>query len=904
VTLQAGTRLGPFEILLPLGSGGMGEVYRARDSRLGREVALKVLPARFLSDREGLLRFAQEARSASALNHPNIVTIFEIGHADSSPFFAMELIEGIRLRDLVDAGPLAVRRALDLSIQIADGLAKAHEAGIAHRDLKPENIMVTRDGFVKILDFGLAKLYSALPAAGEPLTQTGVIMGTPEYMSPEQAAGRAVDFRSDQFSLGLILYEMLTRRRVFLRPTAVQTLSAVIQEDPEPLETANPRVPPPLRWAVERCLAKDPEDRYGSTRDLARDLRQMRDNLAQLGGDSRMTRTGLVEGTASAAGSGQARTTRTPRTAGEAPAARPQARRRSLRVLEFVLLLLVGVALFGGGAFAGHWFRGRQTEPPAPTWKGDLLLGTMSRVMAPRVSPDGQALAFAALLGPASHVGVMKIASGDWTVITRRSGPGTIGKVCWSRDGNKIYFDRVSDVPHGIFSVPPLGGEERLVLEEAEGPEALPDGSLLVVKRDTTRNFQLHRFWPDSGKVLRLGPAVVAESFTWSARAFPDGQRALFWGKLANGKEKIRRAYLLDLGTGRATPFASQLPLVPPLSVGGDGRSVLAFLSFGDLQQAISVTAEGDQSVRLFPVTGRPWNLDAGKDGSIYVSTMDSPAEVLRFPSSGGTPERVATTAGGLLTSPIALPDGALLLPSQVLGRRRLFVAGKEGQLRSFLDLSEQATPPVAMLGDNQVAFLSGGVGSHPVITIASISDGRILRRLESTAGATPQALAASPDGRTLFYTDTGSLFALDLSGGALRKLRAGNGVAVDPRPPGTLIVQVNEPAGVRLYRTSLDGGTEIPLLFSGTLRQVQEPITNGAVGPDGRIAIGATSGDSSLRSVALLEPGSGTLERVPVTFDGNLHYPVWTKDGQLLAMGVSIRSSLWRFQPQTTPSD
>jgi hypothetical protein len=149
-------------------------------------------------------------------------------------------------------------------------------------------------------------------------------------------------------------------------------------------------------------------------------------------------------------------------------------------------------------------------------------------------------------------------------VLTRRSGPGTIGKVCWSRDGNKIYFDRVSDVPHGIFSVPPLGGEERLVLEEAEGPEALPDGSLLVVKRDAARNFQLNRFWPDSGKVLPLGPAVVAEGFTWSARAFPDGNKALFWGKLVNGKEKIRRAYLLDLGTGRATPFASQLPLVPP----------------------------------------------------------------------------------------------------------------------------------------------------------------------------------------------------------------------------------------------------------------------------------------------------------------------------------------------------
>jgi len=882
----------------------MGEVYRARDSRLGREVALKVLPARFLSDREGLLRFAQEARSASALNHPNIITIFEIGQADSSPFFAMELIEGIRFRNLIDAGPLPVRRALDLGIQIADGLAKAHEAGIAHRDLKPENIMVTRDGFVKILDFGLAKLYSALPAPGaEPLTQTGVIMGTPEYMSPEQAAGLAVDFRSDQFSLGLILYEMLTKRRVFLRPTAVQTLSAVIAEDPEPLETANPRIPAPLRWSVERCLAKDPEERYGSTRDLARDLRQIRDNLAQLGSDPRMTRTGLASASSTAIAPAEARTTRTPRPA-EPPAVQPLRRRGSSRLLEFLLFLIAGVGLFAGGAWTGHWFRGRQTDPPAPSWKGDLLLGAMSRVMAPRVSPDGQALAFVTLVGPAPHVGVMKVASGDWTVLTRRTGPGTIAKVCWSRDGNKIYFDRVSDVPHGIFSVPPLGGEERLILEDAEGPEALPDGSLLVVKRDRARNFQLYRFLPESGKVLPLGPPVIAEGFTWSVRAFQDGRRALFWGKLANSKEKIRRAYLLDLGSGRVTAFASQLPLAPPFSVGSDGRSVLAFLSFGDLQQAISVSVDGDQSVRLFPVTGRPWSLDAGNDGSIYVGTMDNPAEVLRFSPIGGMPEHVATTAGSLLTSPVPLPDGGLLLPSQVLGRRRLLVAGREGQLRNFLDLSEQATPPVAMIGDSQVAFLSGGTGSHPVITVASISDGRILRRLESASDAAPQTLAASPDGRSLFYTDTGTLFTVDLAGGPPRRLRAGNGVAVDPRSPITLIVQVNEPTGVRLYRTPLDGRTETPLLYSGTLRQVPDPITNGAVGPDGRIAIGTISTESSLRSVALLDPVSGALEQVPVVFDGNLHYPVWSRDGQLLAMGVSIRSSLWRFQPQTASSD
>ncbi|HSS45212.1 MAG TPA: serine/threonine-protein kinase, partial [Thermoanaerobaculia bacterium] len=253
--LDPGTRLGHFEIILRLGAGGMGEVYRARDTRLGRDVALKVLPQELVTEPEGLIRFAQEARAASALNHPNIITIFEIGQADSSPFLAMELVDGGTLRDLVEVGALPVKKSLELVTQIAEGLAKAHQAGIVHRDLKPENIMVTKDGFVKILDFGLAKLQAPLPGAGtataelmrQSMTRAGLVIGTPDYMSPEQASGRPLDFRSDQFAIGLILYEMLTRQRAFHRLTPVQTLSAIIQDEPESLEKLNPKVPAPLR---------------------------------------------------------------------------------------------------------------------------------------------------------------------------------------------------------------------------------------------------------------------------------------------------------------------------------------------------------------------------------------------------------------------------------------------------------------------------------------------------------------------------------------------------------------------------------------------------------------------------------------------------------------------------------
>jgi serine/threonine protein kinase len=212
--LTAGTRLGFYEIVAPLGAGGMGEVYRARDGRLGREVAIKVLPDSLASDRDRLARFEQEARSASALNHPGIITIYEVGKTDSISWIAMELVAGSTLRELTAGGPLPPKRVLALAAQIADALAKAHASGIVHRDLKPENVMVSKDGFVKVLDFGLAKLVETRNAVTSAetvdATRPGVVLGTAGYMSPEQASGRPLDFRSDQFSFGSVLYEMLT----------------------------------------------------------------------------------------------------------------------------------------------------------------------------------------------------------------------------------------------------------------------------------------------------------------------------------------------------------------------------------------------------------------------------------------------------------------------------------------------------------------------------------------------------------------------------------------------------------------------------------------------------------------------------------------------------------------------
>jgi len=275
VSLNAGSRLGPYEIQAALGAGGMGEVYRARDPRLGRDVAIKVLPAAFSTDPDRLRRFEQEARAAAALNHPNILDVHDFGIHEGAPFIVMELLEGATLRERLADGGLPVRRAVEYAAQIAHGLAAAHEKGIVHRDLKPENVFATANGRVKIFDFGLAKLTEAAPAlAGlsqaptlSPPTTPGMVLGTVGYMAPEQVRGEPADHRADIFALGAMLYEMLAGRRAFSAPTATETMTAILKEDPPELPID--RVPPGLARVVQRCLEKNPAARFKAADDLA-----------------------------------------------------------------------------------------------------------------------------------------------------------------------------------------------------------------------------------------------------------------------------------------------------------------------------------------------------------------------------------------------------------------------------------------------------------------------------------------------------------------------------------------------------------------------------------------------------------------------------------------------------------
>jgi Tol biopolymer transport system component len=499
--LGRGTRLGPYEIVAPLGSGGMGEVYRARDERLGREVAIKVLSGELAADSGCLRRFEKEARSASALNHPNIVTIHDVGSFEGVAYIAMEKVDGQTLRELVN-GPLPIKRLLPIATQVADGLAKAHEAGIVHRDLKPENVMVTKDGLVKILDFGLAKLTAKGSGSGEDAklptmtgTTPGVVIGTVGYMSPEQANGEAVDFRSDQFSFGSMLYEMATGKRAFERKTAIDTLGAILNEEPESIAALNPRIPTPLRWIVERCLAKESRNRYASTEDLARDLATVRDRLSE-----------------ATSGSGAS--------LGVKPAARL---RLGWIVAGALWLLAVGIGYFLA-------IKTVRVQPPQYT----QITFRRGTITSARFTPDGQSLVYSAKW-EGKPLELYSTRLGNPESVPLGLPPAHLLSI--ARNGDMAIL--MDSVDHGTFYIGTLaraplgGGAPRQISKSVSDADWGPNGEVAVLRWTEGESRQVLEY--PVGKVLYTvprpkGPVADGLAAPWMhfPRVSPDGRLVAF----------------------------------------------------------------------------------------------------------------------------------------------------------------------------------------------------------------------------------------------------------------------------------------------------------------------------------------------------------------------------------------
>ncbi|HEY3928933.1 MAG TPA: protein kinase [Candidatus Koribacter sp.] len=856
--LAPGTRFGPYEIVSAIGAGGMGEVYRARDSRLDRDVALKILPTEVAADVSRRARFEQEARAVAALNHPNIVAVYDVGDG----YIVSELVDGEILRE----AKFGLRRTLDIAAQIASGLAAAHAAGIVHRDLKPENVLVTKDGRAKILDFGLARMGSRQAAAAEGtrtfITEPGVVLGTVGYMSPEQVRGQEADHRSDIFSFGVMLHEMLGTERPFQGETSVDTMQAILRQDPRELPRT---VPVGVREVVEHCLEKDAGNRFQSARDLGFALHA----LSQADSQSEAAVTPILSKAVSSA--------------------------FPTRNWLWIAALLLAVA--ASTFFLTRWL----AHPPPPTRWSAVRLGGPQMSVNPRLSPDGQVLAFQAFVNGNTQVAVMKPESGNWNVLTHRNDRGSIDDLCWSADGNTIYFSRNTDVPQGVFSIPFLGGEERMVLENADNPAALPDGSLLVARINQQRRLQLVHFWPETGKLQELPVEMLNLPTFLSPEVSPDGHRAVVFGSVTGKSAENPSLVEVDLvsGSARSIPLTGlNYSDLRTYALAPDGRSILAAFREKALTRILRISLDGRGAPQdLFMVTSDVWAMDAAPDGSVFISPLDRPAELVSIPSHGGQPVKVASFPQLFhLDMVVVLTDGRAVVPALVSGHARLVAVEPGKDPVQLVNTPEDTASPMTAMAGNRIAF---AIGREPqdTIAIADASNGRITVRISPQKGDL-QSLAASADGATLYFTAGGTVWSVASSGGDPHSICPGDWVVWNPAR-GTLIVARNESLRINLFEVPAMGGTErsIPPDHDSPLFNLF--VSPGTIRSDGQMLVPLNVVDSWFNPLGQLDLQSGRVKRLAGDPMSDLHSAAWTRDGGIVATRETLDSSIWRFSPE-----
>jgi Tol biopolymer transport system component len=811
--LTAGTRLGGhLEVLGPLGAGGMGEVYRARDTVLGREVAVKVLPTGFAEDADRMARFDREARAASSLNHPNIVTLHGVGRDGATGYQVLELVQGQTLREALSKRPLPLQTLLRIGEQIASGLAAAHAAGIVHRDLKPENIMVREDGVVKILDFGLARQHSAGGAASRlptvsVLTSPGAIVGTIAYMSPEQARGEPADFRSDQFALGTILYEMAAGRRPFAGGSEAQTLAVIIEREPEPVARARADAPPPLSWIVERCLAKDPGERYASTLDLARDLRNLRDRLSEIS-----SRPALRED-------------------------RPPAPRRAGPVLWAALALVVGVP---AGMALRSGFSPGPGEPPklhAITFTG--------QDNHPAVSAGGRLLAFASLRDGMSRIWLKSLVEGTEAPLT--SGPDTRPRI--SPDGTTILFVRDEGAESALYRVPVLGGEPRKLVPDAFDGDWSPGGDRVVFLRlqggDGTTSVRVGIAGVAGGGETAVGTieGTMARSPRWS----PDGAWiAITVAPFGSTGAPARYVQLL-----RADGSGTRL-LRSPVEGGdvsgvawsgggqdvwyGQGESVSSSAFLGAIVKASASRilrhslATGKASVALWVPT-LIQAMDIAGPGHLVFDALSVRQSLQEFDisRSPARPGALLSQGASIDRQPIYSPDGQwVVFSSNRSGNLDVWARSLwTGELRRLTDHSADDWDPAFTLDGRRLVFTSHRGGNFEIWTADANGAGA---RQVSNDGFDAENAVPTPDGQWVVYNsahpEKKGLWKIRIDGTQERRLVAGTCAWPEVSPDGRHVAYTvgvsSAITEIRVARVE-DGG---PVSF--TIRVESSQIPNG----------------------------------------------------------------------------
>ena len=822
MSVATGTRLGSYEILGLIGSGGMGEVYRARDTRLGREIAVKVLPAELSSDPEGRARFEREARAVATINHPNIVTIYSVEEVDGIPFLTMELVEGSKLSDVIPRGGLPVDRLLKVAIGIADAIAAAHQRGVTHRDLKPVNVMVTPAGQVKVLDFGVAKFQvvndsdSVTVMAPTDLTGVGRIVGTVTYMSPEQAEGRTVDSRSDIFSVGVMLHQMATGETPFKGDTPMSILSSIVKDTPDSVTALRPALPPDLSRIIKRCLAKDPERRYQSATDLRNDLEEVLSTQQA--------------GAASVSGAGFF-------------ARRAAGRRQSLTRAGMVIAVVVVVTLVG---LAVRW---RQATPPpdAPlshTAMRMTRLTNTGKAQRAAIAPDGRYVAHVVNEGGQWSLWLRQVATASNVQIVPPA-PSFYGGVTFSPDGSYVYYS-VYERMHGVaalWRVPAIGGAPRRILNDVDSAVSFsPDGSRFVFVRNVMDPSEGHLVAANadgSGERLVASSKAPERLTLYVAPAWsPDGTHVAASTVLVRGSPE-ERIVVFDAGGGAARPLGTKRwQSVRGLAWLADGSALI-----------VSATEEGVTNRQLWRV--------AYPGGEVSRVTSD----LMNY-------EGVSLTADSrqLATVLTDTESHIWVTPPGDLSRARQVTSGTGGS---------DGVGGLAWTPDGRIVYASAASGNLDVwIMNADGSDQRPL----TTHPDLDYDPAVTPDGRFVVFTSSRSgalqVWRMDIDGGNPVQLAAHNRSGRPECAGAFVFYNAVEPDEKRsVWRVPVAGGASVQVS--------DQPVRVQSVSPDGRFVAGTYWDPVAVRfSIAILTLGAprplAVLPIVPAPL-------AWTPDGDAL---------------------
>lgn len=922
-----GQRLAHYRVLSLVGAGGMGEVYLAEDTRLGRRVALKLLSSAFTNDEERMRRFIQEARAASALNHPNILTVYEIGQADGVDFIATEFIEGETLRPWMANQQLRLTQALDIAAQIAGALAAAHAAGVIHRDIKPENIMVRPDGYVKVLDFGLAKLAGpGLQLGNESSTvakvetNPGMVMGTVQYMSPEQARGLALDARTDVWSLGVMLYEMVAGLPPFAGETHSDTIVSILERDPAPLALQAPEVSGELERIVTKALTKDKDERYQTVKDMAIDLRRLRRRLDV---DAEILRSAMPDGSGEVAATGgqvvtrSAREQRNTRAGVVGPATQTSS-------LEFAVTEIrrhkAGVALAGvvlvaalvGGSVGLYRLLNRNVAKPAAPFQAMKITrltndGT-ARIAA--ISPDAKYVAYVLRSAGLETLRVRQVAtSSDLQVVS----PGNVVFIglTFTPDADYLYYTTLpargpsvalleSNVTGTLYQVPVLGGASRKLATGVDSPVTFsPDG----------RKFAFVRADPDESETAIIVANVDGSGEQRLATRRPPDVYVT-GGRAGSGPAWSPDGQLIVSGVGR---FARQQVVAVSAvdgsekPLGPDSWQVVGHLSWLPDGSGLVMTAS-DQ--RLLP---QLWQLSYPKGearritndlnpyfdvsldaNAVTLVTVQADARtqhlwVLTPGEDSGAAKKIVSSTGGGIEPSSWTPDGRIVYAAPVYDRWNLWVANQDGteqkQLTGFTN-PINVRPTVSPDG-RYIVFVSDRAGPRNIWRVDS--DGSNPVRL--TTGIIDTWPSCSPDGRWVVYASNisgkPSLLKVPIDGGDTVQLTTNNSELIAPSisPDGKLIAysdrgkQSSSPA--RIVIISFDGRDPIKTFDLPAAARLDTPVR---WAPDGRaLAFVQTRNEVSNVWSQPLEGGAPK----PITdFKTELIFTFdWSRDGKQMAL-------------------